>query len=45
MVELNDRGPPPIPRSSSGSSGIGVGGVGVRGGAGIGRLEAITTIY
>jgi hypothetical protein len=45
MVEFNARGPPPIPRPSSGSSGIGVGGVGVRGGAGIGRLEAIVAAY
>jgi hypothetical protein len=45
MVESNVRGPPPIPRPSSGSSGIGVGGVGVRGGAGIGRLEAIVAAY
>jgi hypothetical protein len=39
------RGPPSIPRSSSVSSGIGVGGVGVLGGAGIGRLEAIANVY
>lgn len=32
----------PIP---SGSSGIGVGGVGVRGGAGMGKLEAIVAVY
>lgn len=38
-------GPPSIPRPSSVSSGIGVGGVGVRGGAGIGRLEAIADVY
>jgi hypothetical protein len=35
---------PSIPRPSSGSSGIGVGGVGVRGGAGMGRLEAIAAV-
>ena len=34
----------PIPRPSSGSSGIGVGGVGVRGGAGIGRFDAIAAV-
>jgi hypothetical protein len=33
-----------MPRPSSGSSGIGVGGVGVRGGAGMGRLEAIAAV-
>ncbi len=45
IVEWSVRGPPLIPRPSSGSSGIGVGGVGVRGGAGIGRLEAIAAVY
>jgi hypothetical protein len=35
---------PSIPKPSSGSSGIGVGGVGVRGGAGIGRLDAIAAV-
>jgi hypothetical protein len=35
---------PLIPRPVSCSSGIGVGGVGVRGGAGMGRLEAIVAL-
>lgn len=35
---------PSIPRPVGGSSGIGVGGVGVRGGAGMGRLEAIAEV-
>ena len=34
----------PRPDSASCSSGIGVGGVGVRGGAGMGRLEAIVVL-
>jgi hypothetical protein len=45
MLEFMVRGPPSIPRPSSGSSGIGVGGVGVLGGAGIGRREAMAGIY
>lgn len=36
---------PPMPRPYSGSSGIGVGGVGVLGGAGMGRSDAMTAIY
>jgi hypothetical protein len=43
-VEYTVRSAPPIP-NPSGSSGSGVGGVGVRGGAGIGRLEAIVADY
>lgn len=43
MVEYNVRDPSPT--LYSGSSGIGVGGVGVLGGAGIGRCEAMTTSY
>lgn len=35
---------PLIPSPEGGSSGIGVGGVGVRGGAGMGRLEAIAVV-
>lgn len=35
---------PSIPRPPSSSSAIGVGGEGVRGGAGIGRLEAISAV-
>ena len=42
MVERTVRETPSIPRLLSCSSGIGVGGVGVRGGAGIGRLKAIS---
>jgi len=41
IVERTVCGMPSIPRAAFSSSGIGVGGVGVRGGAGIGRLEAI----
>lgn len=36
--------PPPSPQLDSSSSGRGVGGVGVLGGAGIGRLEAIVAV-
>jgi hypothetical protein len=43
-VECTVRLVPSILRPSSGSSGIGVGGVGVRGGAGMGRLEAIAAV-
>lgn len=39
------RDPPSMPKPSSGSSGIGVGGVGVLGGRGIGRWPAILSIY
>lgn len=46
IVEYTVRSTPPIPSPPSCcSSGIGVGGVGVRGGAGMGRLEAIAAIY
>ena len=41
IVESTVCGAPSIPRDASSSPGMGVGGVGVRGGAGIGRLEAI----
>lgn len=43
MFEYSVRDAFPMP--SSGSSGIGVGGVGVLGGAGIGRCDAIAAIY
>ena len=45
MVEFMLLETPSIPRPLSFSSGIGVGGLGVRGGAGIGRLEAIIIFY
>lgn len=48
MVESTVRPTPPVPSpppSCVSSSGMGVGGVGVRGGAGIGRLEAIAAVY
>ena len=45
MVERTVLETPSIPSPLSCSSGIGVGGVGVRGGAGIGRLEAIVAVY
>lgn len=41
MVEVAVCGMPLILKPDGSSSGLGVGGVGVRGGAGIGRLEAI----
>jgi hypothetical protein len=44
MVERTVWWVPPIPSPSSGSSVIGVGGVGVRGGAGIGSLDAIAAV-
>lgn len=44
IVECNVRDLSP-PMLYSGSSGIGVGGVGVLGGAGIGRWDAIAAIY
>jgi hypothetical protein len=44
MVECNVRDLSP-PMLYSGSSGIGVGGVGVLGGAGIGRCDAMAAIY
>lgn len=44
MVERTVRAVRSIPRASSVSSGIGVGGVGVRGGAGMGRLDAIAAV-
>lgn len=47
IVERIVRGTPSIPSGDwvSSSSRVGVGGVGVRGGAGTGRLEAIATVY
>jgi hypothetical protein len=44
IVERTVWAVPSIPSPSSVSSGIGVGGVGVRGGAGIGRLDAIAAV-
>jgi hypothetical protein len=37
--------PNPLPSCTPSSSGVGVGGVGVRGGAGIGKLDAMAALY